>query len=90
MRNWPRSREILSRGGNTYARLMLGIPLHDATGGYRAYRAEHAARRSTWTSVQSQGYCFQIDLTLRALRAGLTGGRGADHVHRAGPRAPAR
>ena len=37
--NWPKSREILSRAGNAYARLMLGIPLRDMTGGYRAYRA---------------------------------------------------
>ena len=39
VRNWPKSREILSRGGNTYTRIMLGIPFHDATGGYRAFRA---------------------------------------------------
>jgi dolichol-phosphate mannosyltransferase len=37
--NWPRSWQILSRVGNAYARLMLGLPLRDATGGYRAYRA---------------------------------------------------
>ena len=41
--NWPKSREMLSRGGNIYARLMLGIRLQDATGGYRAYRAGDAA-----------------------------------------------
>jgi dolichol-phosphate mannosyltransferase len=69
--NWPRSRELLSRGGNRYVRLMLGIGVRDATGGYRAYRA------STLTAVgldqvESQGYCFQIDLTLRTARHGLT------------------
>ena len=37
--NWPKSRELLSRGGNSYCRMMLGIPVHDATGGFRAYRA---------------------------------------------------
>jgi dolichol-phosphate mannosyltransferase len=68
--NWPKSREILSRGGNTYARLMLGIPLHDATGGYRAYRAT-TLRKVGLKNVESQGYCFQIDLALRALQAGL-------------------
>jgi len=68
--NWPKSREILSRGGNTYARLMLGIPLHDATGGYRAYRAT-TLREVGLDHVESQGYCFQIDLALRALQAGL-------------------
>jgi dolichol-phosphate mannosyltransferase len=70
VRNWARSRELLSRGGNTYARLMLGIGLKDATGGFRAYRAA-ALRRIALEEVQSQGYCFQIDLAARAIRAGL-------------------
>jgi dolichol-phosphate mannosyltransferase len=69
--NWPKSRELLSRGGNTYARLMLGIKLKDATGGYRAYRAA-ALRKIALDEVESQGYCFQIDLAMRAIRAGLT------------------
>lgn len=68
--NWPKSREVLSRGGNAYARLMLGIKLRDATGGYRAYRAS-ALRRIGLDHIQSQGYCFQIDLALRAVQAGL-------------------
>ncbi len=68
--NWPKSREILSRGGNAYTRLMLGIRVHDATGGYRAYRAG-TLRVIDLPQVQSQGYCFQIDLTLRTARAGL-------------------
>jgi dolichol-phosphate mannosyltransferase len=71
VRNWPRSREILSRGGNTYARIMLGLSVHDATGGYRAYRAA-TLRKIGLGDVKSQGYCFQIDLTLRTVRAGLT------------------
>ena len=70
VRNWAKSRELLSRGGNTYARLMLGITLKDATGGYRAYRAS-TLRRIALDEVESQGYCFQIDLAIRALRAGL-------------------
>ena len=69
--NWPRSREFLSRGGNTYTRLMLGINLKDATGGYRAFRAS-TLQRIGLDEVQSQGYCFQIDLALRTSRAGLT------------------
>jgi dolichol-phosphate mannosyltransferase len=69
--NWPRSRQLLSRGGNTYARLMLGIDVHDATGGFRAYRAG-ALRAIDLDQVESQGYCFQIDLTLRTVSAGLT------------------
>ena len=69
--NWPKSREVLSRGGNTYARVMLGIKVRDATGGYRAYRAS-ALRQIALDEVESQGYCFQIELALRAIRAGLT------------------
>lgn len=69
--NWPRSREILSRGGNTYTRLMLGMPLRDATGGYRAFRAG-TLRHLDLDEVASQGYCFQVDLAWRAFRAGLT------------------
>jgi dolichol-phosphate mannosyltransferase len=69
--NWPKSREILSRGANTYARLMLGIHLRDATAGYRVYR-DTTLRRISLDEVESQGYCFQVDLALRALRAGMT------------------
>ncbi|HLV75327.1 dolichol-phosphate mannosyltransferase [Actinomadura hallensis] len=70
VRNWPRRREVLSRGANTYARLMLGIPLHDATGGFRAFRAA-TLEKIGLEEVDSRGYCFQIDLALRTLRQGL-------------------
>jgi len=69
--NWPRSRELLSRAGNTYARLMLGLKLMDATGGYRAFRAS-TLRRIGLDDVDSQGYCFQVDLARRTIAAGLT------------------
>jgi dolichol-phosphate mannosyltransferase len=68
--NWPRSRQILSRAGNSYARLMLGLDIKDATGGYRAYRTS-ALRAISLDTVESAGYCFQIDLTLRLIQAGL-------------------
>lgn len=68
--NWPRSRELLSRGGNTYTRIMLGVGLRDATGGYRAYRRS-ALEKMVMREVSSQGYCFQVDLVRRAVRAGL-------------------
>ncbi|HSJ61367.1 MAG TPA: polyprenol monophosphomannose synthase [Jiangellaceae bacterium] len=68
--NWPRRREALSRGGNAYTRLLLGIELRDATGGYRAIRAD-ALRSLDLDDVASQGYCFQVDLAWRAVRAGL-------------------
>ena len=68
--NWPRHRQMLSRGGNVYARLALGVPLRDATGGYRAFRAD-ALRRLDLDDVASQGYCFQVDLVWRAVQSGL-------------------
>jgi dolichol-phosphate mannosyltransferase len=68
--NWPISRRILSRGGNTYVRAALGVPLRDATGGFRAFRST-ALATLTLDDVASQGYCFQVDLAWRAVRAGL-------------------
>ncbi|MBK9740152.1 MAG: polyprenol monophosphomannose synthase [Actinobacteria bacterium] len=68
--NWPRSRELLSRGGNAYTRAILGVPIHDATGGYRAFRAE-TLRKLDLHEVASQGYCFQVDLAWRAVQRGL-------------------
>jgi len=69
--NWPKSRELLSRGANLYTRLMLGMAVRDATGGFRAYRAA-TLRAIALDQVLSQGYCFQVDLTLRTVQAGLT------------------
>lgn len=68
--NWPRRRELLSRGGNWYVRRALGLDLADATGGYRTFRTS-ALRTLDLADVQSQGYCFQVDLARRAVRAGL-------------------
>lgn len=70
VQNWPKSREILSRGGNTYARRALQIPLRDATGGFRAFRAS-ALRSIDLDSVRSSGYVFQVDMANRALLGGL-------------------
>jgi dolichol-phosphate mannosyltransferase len=67
--NWPRSRELLSRGGNAYVRLVLGVPLHDATGGFRAYRRT-VLDALPLDDVASHGYCFQVDLAWRATQAG--------------------
>ena len=69
--NWPRSRELLSRGANVYVRVMLGIGVHDATAGFRAYRAQ-TLRAIGLDQVASQGYCFQVDLTLRTAERGFT------------------
>ncbi|MFN2539939.1 MAG: polyprenol monophosphomannose synthase, partial [Mycobacteriales bacterium] len=68
--NWPKSRELLSRGGNLWTRLALGLPLKDATGGYRAYRRP-VLDQVLARDVASQGYCFQVDLAWRALQAGF-------------------
>lgn len=70
VRNWPLHRKALSVGGNLYTRVLLGMGVNDATAGYRAYRAS-ALRTMGLADVASQGYCFQVDLTNRAIRAGL-------------------
>lgn len=68
--NWPLFREALSRGGNLYTRLLLGIPVRDATGGFRVYRRS-ALEAIDLAGVQSVGYCFQADMAWRAVQAGL-------------------
>ncbi|MFC3687672.1 polyprenol monophosphomannose synthase [Aquipuribacter hungaricus] len=70
VRNWPWTRRVLSRGGNTYTRLVLGIGVRDATAGFRAFSA-HALRTLPLADVASAGYCFQVDLAWRASRCGL-------------------
>jgi dolichol-phosphate mannosyltransferase len=67
--NWPKSREVLSRGGSTYSRVLLGVATRDVTAGYRAFRKETLLGIGM-DAVSSQGYCFQIDLTRRAMAAG--------------------
>ncbi|WP_101786772.1 polyprenol monophosphomannose synthase [Nonomuraea indica] len=68
--NWPASRQLLSRGANVYTRIMLGLGVRDATAGFRAYRAETLDKLDL-SDVESEGYCFQVDLTLRTARQGL-------------------
>jgi dolichol-phosphate mannosyltransferase len=68
--NWPRRREALSRGGNLYVRLLLGIEVRDATAGFRVFRRQ-ALEKIDLDSVRSTGYVFQTDLVARCLRAGL-------------------
>jgi glycosyltransferase involved in cell wall biosynthesis len=70
VRNWPRHRFLLSRTANYYTRAVLGIPVADATGGFRAYRAEALAKLPL-NGIASQGYCFQVDLAWQSWRAGL-------------------
>lgn len=68
--NWPKSREMISRGGSFYSRLALGLDVRDVTGGYRAFRTETLEGLGL-DEVASQGYCFQVDLARRAVEAGF-------------------
>jgi dolichol-phosphate mannosyltransferase len=68
--NWPTRRRLLSRGGNTYVRLALGLGLRDATGGFRVFRRETLEALMT-EIVASHGYCFQVDLAWRAANRGF-------------------
>jgi dolichol-phosphate mannosyltransferase len=68
--NWPKSRELLSKGANIYNRIMLGVRVRDATGGFRVYRAA-TLRKIDLGGIESAGYCFQIDMTLRVLQGGM-------------------
>ena len=67
--DWAAGRRLLSRAGNAYARFMLRLRVRDVTAGYRAYRAE-VLRGLDLDGIDSRGYCFQIDMTLRTLDAG--------------------
>ncbi|MFN3339110.1 MAG: polyprenol monophosphomannose synthase [Dietzia sp.] len=69
--NWPWRRHVISRGGNVYSRIMLGVGIKDITAGYRAYRSESLARLDL-DAIESKGYCFQIDMTWRLLNNGGT------------------
>ena len=68
--NWAWTRQGLSRGGNYYARALLGIPVHDVTGGFRLFRRS-TLEAIDLSAVRSVGYCFQTDLVWRTVRAGL-------------------
>jgi dolichol-phosphate mannosyltransferase len=68
--NWGFARQLISRGGNLYARAILGLPVMDATGGYRCYR-RRVLEAIDLNAIQSNGYSFQIELVYRTLRAGF-------------------
>ena len=67
--DWSRRREWLSRTANAYARTILRIPVADVTAGYRVYRAD-ALRAIDLAAVRSQGYYFQVEMTVRMIDAG--------------------
>lgn len=68
--NWPLHRKLLSLGGSLYSRVLLGVRVKDITGGFNAFRAE-TLKKIDLESVESVGYCFQVDLTWKTLKAGL-------------------
>ena len=68
--NWSPLRKLISRGGNAYVRLALGLPVHDATAGYRAYRRE-VLEALPVSAIESNGYCFQVETAHRTWREGF-------------------
>ena len=70
VRDWPLRRRAISRGGNVYVRLVLGMPVRDATAGFKAFRRE-ALQEIGALNSESNGYCFQIENTWNASRLGL-------------------
>ena len=67
--NWETSRELLSKFGSGYARVLLDLPFHDLTGGFKAWRADTLASIDL-PSIRSEGYAFQVETTHRAHRNG--------------------
>jgi dolichol-phosphate mannosyltransferase len=70
VRNWGLMRRIVSAGGSFYARVLLGAPVHDLTGGFKCYRRA-VLETIDLDAIHSKGYAFQIETTYRALRAGF-------------------
>jgi dolichol-phosphate mannosyltransferase len=68
--DWGLLRRVVSEGGSTYARLVLGLHVRDLTGGFKCFRRE-VLEAIDFASVRSQGYAFQVELTYRAVQAGF-------------------
>lgn len=68
--DWPLVRRLISRAGNVYSRLMLGISIRDATAGFRAFRAS-ALATLPYRQARASGYGFQVEMAWRAYQAGL-------------------
>lgn len=69
--NWPKSRQFLSKSGTRYARIALGIPLNDLTGGFRVYSIE-LLKKLNLSQMTATGYCFQIEMAMASILAGAT------------------
>jgi dolichol-phosphate mannosyltransferase len=70
VRDWSLLRRVVSEGGSTYARWVLGLSVRDLTGGFKCFRRE-VLEAIHFDSVRSRGYAFQVELTYRAVRAGF-------------------
>lgn len=68
--DWSRSRSMISRLGNLYARMMLGLDVRDATAGFRAFRSD-ALRKLPYRTAQASGYGFQVEMVWKARSLGL-------------------
>ncbi len=68
--DWPLGRRLISRGGNVYAGLMLGLPVRDSTAGYRAFRAE-TLQKIPYREAEASGYGFQVEMAWRVHQMGL-------------------
>ena len=68
--DWSLMRRIISRGGSAYARRMLGLEVHDLTGGFKCFRRE-VLEGIDLPTIRSRGYAFQVELTYRAVKAGF-------------------
>jgi dolichol-phosphate mannosyltransferase len=68
--DWGLLRRFISEGGSLYARLVLGLTVHDLTGGFKCFRSE-VLQAIDLDAVRSQGYAFQVELTYRAVQAGF-------------------
>ncbi len=69
-KNWPLSRQIISRGGSFYARTILGVGLRDLTGGFKCFRRK-VLEALDLDAIQAAGYSFQIEMTWRSLQKGF-------------------
>jgi dolichol-phosphate mannosyltransferase len=70
VRDWGLARRVISRGGCLYARLILQLPLHDLTGGFKCFH-RRVLETIDLEAIHAKGYAFQIEMTYRALRAGF-------------------
>ena len=69
IQNWSKFREYLSKSANTYANLLLSLGVKDTTSGFRIYTSE-LLKKMEVSTIRSEGYCFQIEMTRRAIARG--------------------